>query len=141
MSSIEFGQCKQIDNDTANIVSADKNSPVEHNVQQLTSNLQISEPIAASSENCSVPLFYEGEATEFQSRWDKIQTGFVDEPRRAVEQADELVVAAMKRLTVIFADERIKLEREWDKGEDVSTEDLRMALRRYRSFFNRLLLV
>jgi hypothetical protein len=65
----------------------------------------------------------------------------VDEPRRAVEQADSLVAGTMKRLAEIFADERNKLESQWDKGENVSTEDLRLALRRYRSFFSRLLSV
>ena len=70
-----------------------------------------------------------------------IQVGFVDEPRRAVEQADSLVAGTMKRLAEIFADERNNLESQWDKGEDVSTEDLRLALRRYRSFFSRLLSV
>jgi hypothetical protein len=65
----------------------------------------------------------------------------VDEPRQAVQQADELVAAAMKRLAEVFASEREKLEREWDKNDDVSTEDLRLALRRYRSFFDRLLSV
>ena len=65
----------------------------------------------------------------------------MDEPRRAVEQADSLVVGTMKRLGEVFAEERNMLESQWDKGENVSTEDLRLALRRYRSFFNRLLSV
>ena len=65
----------------------------------------------------------------------------MDEPRRAVEQADSLVAGAMKRLAEIFADERGKLEGQWDRKESVSTEDLRLALRRYRSFFGRLLSV
>ena len=76
---------------------------------------------------------------EFQSRWEKIQTGFVDEPRRTVEQADELVAEVMKRLAEGFATERERLEGQWGRGEDVSTEDLRVALQRYRSFFQRLL--
>jgi hypothetical protein len=62
----------------------------------------------------------------------------VDEPRHAVEDADNLVATTMSRLTEIFADERKKLEGQWDKG-DVSTEDLRLLLQKYRSFFNRLL--
>ena len=70
-----------------------------------------------------------------------IQTQFVDEPRRSVEQADELVASAMKRLAEIFANERETLEQNWDRGDDVSTEDLRVALQRYRSFFDRLLSV
>jgi hypothetical protein len=58
----------------------------------------------------------------------------VDEPRRAVQQADTLVAGTMKRLTEIFTEERNKLENQWDQGENVSAEDLRLALRRYRSF-------
>ena len=85
------------------------------------------------------PLFPSTEAQDFRARWDTIQAGFVDEPRRAVEAADSLVAAAMKRLAETFADERQSLETQWDRGDDVSTEDLRLALRRYRSFFGRLL--
>jgi hypothetical protein len=76
---------------------------------------------------------------EFQSRWEKIQTGFVDEPRQTVEQADELVAHVMQRLAEGFAAERERLEQQWGRGEDVSTEDLRIALQRYRGFFQRLL--
>jgi len=89
----------------------------------------------------ATPLFSPDEAKEFRARWDTIQAGFVDEPRRAVEQADSLVAGAMKRLAEIFAGERAKLEEQWDRKESVSTEDLRLALRRYRSFFGRLLSV
>jgi len=74
-----------------------------------------------------------------RNRWTEVQTGFVDEPRKAVEQADSLVASAMKRLAEVFAEERSNLEKQWDRGESVSTEDLRVALQRYRSFFHRLL--
>lgn len=94
-----------------------------------------------SSEQGEEPLFEQNELNDFRSRWSQVQTGFVDEPHRAVEQADELVAAVMKRLAEIFADERSRLEQEWSKGDNVSTEDLRVALRRYRSFFDRLLSV
>jgi hypothetical protein len=86
----------------------------------------------------SPPLFEQGALEGFRSRWGAIQTGFVDNPRGAVKQADELVAAVMKRLAEVFADERANLEQAWAKGDDVSTEDLRVALRRYRSFFDRL---
>src|SRR5579859_6995362 len=85
------------------------------------------------------PLFSESEVGEFRSRWSHIQTGFVDEPRRTVEDADKLVASVMKRLAEGFANERSGLERQWDQGDNVSTEDLRVALQRYRSFFDRLL--
>jgi hypothetical protein len=81
------------------------------------------------------------QAGEFRHRWDAIQTGFVDEPRRAVQDADGLVAQTMKRVAEVFAEERAGLERQWSQGQDVSTEDLRVALKRYRSFFDRLLSV
>jgi hypothetical protein len=84
-------------------------------------------------------LFPENEANDFRARWTDIQTGFVDEPRRAVEQADALVAEVIKQLANSFAEERSKLEGQWGRGDDVSTEDLRVSLRRYRSFFDRLL--
>ena len=76
---------------------------------------------------------------DFQGRWETIQTGFVDDPRQTVEQADELVANVMQRLAEGFAAERERLEQQWGRGEDVSTEDLRIALQRYRGFFQRLL--
>ena len=85
------------------------------------------------------PLFPAEEAANLRSKWDAIQVGFVDEPRRSVQQADSLVAATMKRLAEQFAAERSNLEGQWDRGSDISTEDLRIALRRYRSFFGRLL--
>jgi hypothetical protein len=87
----------------------------------------------------NTPLFRPDDSESFRSRWTDIQAGFVDEPRHAVEQADELVASVIKRLAEAFADERSQLERQWDRGEDVSTEDLRIGLQRYRSFFDRLL--
>ena len=73
--------------------------------------------------------------------WRQSKTGFVDEPRRAVEEADELVAQVIKELAETFSDERRKLEGQWDRGDKVSTEDLRLVLQRYRSFFERFLSV
>jgi hypothetical protein len=87
------------------------------------------------------PLFPENESTNFRNRWTEIQAAFVDEPRSAVEQADSLVADVIKRLASGFADERSKLEGQWGRGDNVSTEDLRIALQRYRAFFDRLLSV
>jgi len=84
-------------------------------------------------------LFPTGESDTFRNRWNDIQVSFVDEPRPSVEKADQLVASVIRRLTQIYAEERSKLEKEWAKGSEVSTEDLRQALRRYRSFFDRLL--
>ena len=86
-----------------------------------------------------MPLFSESEMGDFRSQWSKVQTGFVDEPRRTVEDADKLVASVMQRLAEGFANERSGLEKQWESGDNVSTEDLRIALQRYRSFFDRLL--
>ena len=98
-------------------------------------------PKKEADESAPAQLFVPSEAQDLRTKWEKIQIAFVDEPRKAVKDADELVAAATKRLADIFAEERARLEREWDRGDDVSTEDLRVALRRYRSFFDRLLAV
>ena len=74
-------------------------------------------------------------------RWERIQDRFVDEPRRAVEEADALVGEVVDELARAFADRRERLELQWNAGEEVSTEELRRALRRYRSFFRRLVTV
>jgi hypothetical protein len=87
----------------------------------------------------SNPLFADDELHNFRARWDQAQTSFVDEPRQAVEQADSLVANVVKRIAEQFSAERATLEQQWAKGDNVSTEDLRQALRRYRSFFDRLL--
>jgi glutathione S-transferase len=93
----------------------------------------------AAQEGQYAALFEDDEASGFRARWEAIQTGFVDEPRAAVEQADALVAQLMKRLAEVFSDERSSLEQQWDRGDQISTEDLRVALKRYRSFFERLL--
>ena len=87
----------------------------------------------------ATPLFPMNDLEDLRMRWKEIQTAFVDEPRKAVEQADGLVASAMKRLAEVFADERSSLEKQWDRGDKVSTEDLRVAFQRYRTFFDRLL--
>ncbi|HEU5404404.1 MAG TPA: hypothetical protein VFU86_23855 [Terriglobales bacterium] len=100
-----------------------------------------SQPNAPRAElrEVSAPLFSDSDVTDLRGRWSNVQTGFVDEPRRAVEEADKLVAAVMKRLAEGFANERSGLEKQWARGDNVSTEDLRVALQRYRSFFDRLL--
>jgi len=102
---------------------------------------RVAEVKAGDGAETSEPLLAKDETSDFQRRWDAIQASFVDEPRRAVEQADNLVATAMKRLAEVFAGERENLEGQWDRGDQVSTEDLRVALRRYRAFFGRLLAI
>lgn len=87
----------------------------------------------------SEPLLPVEDGEAFQSRWQDIQVRFVDEPQGAVKEADGLVAELMQRLAGSFAEERSRLETEWERGAEVSTEDLRQALQHYRSFFNRLL--
>lgn len=107
-----------------------------------TSGAPVAGPAAAAAPaEERAPLLIPTEANDMRSRWDSVQVAFVDEPRRAVQEAEELVSIAMSRLSEIFADERQKLERQWDRGGNVSTEELRIALRRYRSFFNRILAI
>jgi hypothetical protein len=120
--------------------------PNGHRADRPTSTAEVAKDLerperAVASEDETITLFPEKEANDFRTRWTDIQTGFVDEPRRSVEQADALVAEVIKRLANSFAEERSKLEGQWGRGDDVSTEDLRIALRRYRSFFDRLLRV
>lgn len=85
------------------------------------------------------PLFEANEAQKFRTHWLNIQSKFVDDPRESVKQADELVASILKSVMMGFSDRRVALEQQWNSGDDVSTEDLRVALQRYRSFFDRLL--
>jgi len=84
-------------------------------------------------------LLPDEQTKRFTDRWQEIQTAFVDEPRESVANADALVADLMQRHAASFSGERERLEAQWDRGDDVSTEDLRVALKRYRSFFDRLL--
>jgi hypothetical protein len=112
-------------------------------VRTVSSSSRLANPAAndGAAQAADAALFPAGEADDFRGRWTEVQTGFVDEPRNAVEQADSLVAEMMQRLAKVFAEERARLEEQWSRGDDISTEDLRQALRRYRSFFNRLLSV
>jgi hypothetical protein len=96
-------------------------------------------PQPADEPTAPASLFPTEDAESLRKGWGDVQAGFVDDPRRAVEQADSLVAGVIKRLTDSFAGERSKLEGQWSRGEDVSTEDLRLALQRYRSLLDRLL--
>jgi hypothetical protein len=104
-------------------------------------NRMRAEAAQPSETDAQEALFSQDESKALYAKWDAVQVGFVDEPRQAVERADALVAGAMKRLAEIFAEERARLEGQWDRGDSVSTEELRLALRRYRAFFGRLLSV
>jgi len=99
------------------------------------------EPRREMAAEAHEPLFPAEEAERLRARWTEVQTGFVDDPRRAVQDADGLIASSMKHLAETFAKARGDLEGQWDRGEDVSTEELRIALQKYRAFFGRLLAV
>ena len=86
-------------------------------------------------------LFADDELAGLRARWDNVQAGFVDDPQQCVQKADGLVSDAVEQLTSGFAEARSRLEEQWARGEQASTEDLRLALKRYRAFFERLLAV
>jgi hypothetical protein len=111
----------------------------ERNAQDTASMANAERAVQSNAE--ATPLFPDNQLQDLRTNWDRIQAGFVDEPRNAVQQADSLVASTMKRLAEAFAEERSKLEQQWDRGDNVSTEDLRLALQRYRSFFHRLLAI
>jgi hypothetical protein len=101
-----------------------------------TTHLGVVDPEAAPPDVALLPL---GEDAAFLQRWQALQARFMDEPRRSVEHADALVAEVMERLAEGFADARDRLEDGWDRGEEVSGDDLESALARYRAFFERLL--
>jgi len=116
-------------------------NPANQTVEETRTFAESEPAVRSADEDRTTPLLSTQETGELRGKWDTIQAGFVDEPRKAVEDADGLVAAAMKRLAETFAAERASLEGQWDRGDDVSTEDLRLALRRYRAFFERLLAI
>jgi hypothetical protein len=115
--------------DTETIAAAGKGKP---ELAEIVQSPDGGEPELSS-------LFSGETERELRTQWHEIQTGFVDEPRRAVEQADELVAQLMQQLAQSFSNQRNSLERQWEQAEKISTEDLRLAFRRYRFFFERLL--
>ena len=105
---------------------------------EASPNHQARPPILVGDTGPTAKLFSAGEAGSLRSRWESIQVGFVDEPKRSVEQADQLVAAIISHLAEGFTTERQRLESQW-RSDDVSTEHLRCSFRRYRSIFERLL--
>lgn len=128
------------------LTTADFAAAAEIPPAQRELNQDIQEPVIGN-QNAAVrgedeqlaPLFLPDVDKDFRSRWDVVQRSFVDDPRQAVRQGDELVAQVMKSLAETFSNERVKLEAQLDQTDKASTENLRVALRRYRSFFERLL--
>jgi hypothetical protein len=96
-------------------------------------------PSAGTDSPAGESLFAEDELLGLRSRWDEVQSGFVDDPKQCVQKADGLVSVVVDQLTTGFSEARSRLESQWARGEEASTEDLRLALKRYREFFERLL--
>jgi len=104
-----------------------------------TADIAADRPTDVDTAGPAGPLLPSDEADGFDERWKNVQTGFVDHPRQAVEEADKLVADLMQRLASEFSETRAALEEQWEQADKVSTEDLRVAMTRYRSFFERLL--
>jgi hypothetical protein len=120
----------------------DRRSNPPASTAEVARNLERTETERKSdrkSGDTAATLFPDNDAKDFRTRWTEIQTAFVDEPRRAVEQADALVAEVIQRLANSFSQARSTLEGQWGRGDNVSTEDLRVTLQRYRAFFDRLL--
>jgi hypothetical protein len=110
--------------------------------QRTESSTQRTESSARPSESSTEELLFAAdELSGLRSRWDEVQSGFVDDPRESVQKADGLVSDVIDQLTTGFSEVRSRLEERWARGEEASTEDLRLALKRYRAFFERLLAV
>ena len=135
---------EKVEQDEEKMTAADQEQLDQEPVERVTSTRELAKdlerkPSGKADHPANAALFPENESRDFHKRWTDIQTAFVDEPRHAVEQADELVAEVIKRLADSFARERSRLEGQWGRGDNVSTEDLRVALQRYRAFFDRLL--
>jgi glutathione S-transferase len=118
----------------------ERREAMEQRAEQRRESMDATRPPQQNGDGAG-PLLPSDAVQEMRGRWDRVQTGFVDEPRKAVQEADELVASAMKRIAETFAEARNNLERQWDRGDEVSTEDLRIALQKYRAFFQRLLAI
>jgi hypothetical protein len=99
------------------------------------------DPTAQSESSTEEVLFADDDLAELRARWAAVQASFVDDPKDCVQKADVLVSDLVEQLTSGFADARSHLEEQWARGEEASTEDLRVALMHYREFFQRLLAV
>ena len=135
---------ESVEQDEEKMTATDQDERKQEPADRATSTRELARdlehtPDRKADHSATTALFPENESKDFHKRWTDIQTAFVDEPRRAVERADELVAEVIKRLAESFAQERARLEGQWGRGDNVSTEDLRVALQRYRAFFDRLL--
>jgi len=123
-------QLEQLDDTIVNKIEVNESTSTNEEVIREIPKLPSMEPVAS---------FFEREESEkFKNLWMEIQGNFVDEPRIAVQKADELISDMIKQITIMFDKELATLETQWNQGDEVSTEDLRLTLQHYRSFFHRL---
>lgn len=106
-----------------------------------STDARIEPPVTESSAAQAEDLFADDELADLRGRWASVQAAFVDDPKDCVQKADGLVSDLVDQLTTGFARARTRLEEQWARGEQASTEDLRVALMHYREFFQRLLAV
>jgi hypothetical protein len=124
------------------MTTQDQQTKTTHSTEEVQSSTAGTEPsIAGTEPSTEKSLFAEDELSGLRSRWDDVQSGFVDDPKECVHKADDLVSDVVDQLTTGFSEARSRLEAQWARGEEASTEDLRLALKRYREFFERLLAV
>jgi hypothetical protein len=124
------------------MTTQDQQTKTTHSTEEVESSTAGTEPSTAGTEpSTEKSLFAEDELSGLRSRWDDVQSGFVDDPKECVHKADGLVSDVVDQLTTGFSEARSRLEAQWARGEEASTEDLRLALKRYREFFERLLAV
>ena len=113
--------------------------PLAHEADRPVMTVNTDGVVITTPEKTLAPLFTQHATTDFRSRWDVIQRGFVDDPKEAVRAGDDLVAQVIKSLSDSFSEQRAELEGQPNQTEESSTENRRLALRRYRSFFERLL--
>lgn len=124
-------------------VSATQSAPITATDQPVEAAEPQQAATKSSTDEAARPtdmsLFADNDRSGLRSRWDDVQASFVDDPKDCVQKADALVADVVQQLTAGFSDARSRLESQWARGEEASTEDLRQALKRYREFFERLL--
>jgi len=126
---------------TKTIEATEDNEAIKAPKAQELGTADLAERRPAEDATPSTPLFADKEAEGYRSRWLEVQSRFVDAPRESVEAADKLVAEVIQKLAAVFADQQKELESELERSGKLSTEELRLALQRYRSFFDRLLSV
>ncbi len=129
-------QIKEKEASTMQALGTEKRPDQPGTPQKLEKEIRLTPPRIQTRARA---LLNSDEAESFRERWASLQTGFVDEPRHAVEQADTLIKELTKRLSETFVSEQSQLKGQWDHADNLSTEELRVTLQQYRSFFSRLL--